>query len=424
MKRKFLLASLVVLALGMILAACPTDDPADDYPPPPVTINPPPPPDPPPAPPPLEGIEKADIGDIVGSWATEADVKYSSGEEDLYAYINRITGQELPEDRYSEASKPMAKVSIEYDTLSLIVDKNGKLDAAIKCKLTAVNVKDKWGIFGFREDRWQQAIDFIKTAWGTPTASVNYDEHTISANMVINRWIDYKDIKELLDDNMTKSGTQITIGTEALSSLFNGLAFDADITFISNKFAPPNPADCKIPTFADLEGEWYSENGRPVETVREFLERKGKWTSTATMLGDMGMTAEQKITLTINATGHMQRHVESKFIAIPKSDGTWPSLYGQFAKGVVDAWPAPCKPERDDTAHTISGYEEVEKDLDLADLTSGQTGAAMRITNDGKKLWIPGPAQRYADSQAQGFTPNVATRFYELGYPGGVFIKQ
>jgi hypothetical protein len=429
MKKKFLLALMIVLALGILFIGCDDDVDDDDWPrvtecPDPGAHTPKPEP---PAPPILEGIELLGLKDFIGNWIlVDTEASYT-GAEDLYAYVNRVTGQSLDTYRYSEEKKTMARVAFTHKALTIEIDKYGKLKLTVNTTLTATNVKDKWGVIGFREDRWQEAIDYIRAAWGYTNVSANYDQHKISANLVIERNLSLVQAKALVENlEFSLDKKNVTITAAGLQELFHFLAFDSEIAFVSDLYLPPDPADCKIPTLADLEGEWYSENGRPIETVREFLERKESWKSTASVLGDMGMTGTQKIELTIDATGHVSRHIWTTLIALPKSDGTYPGMYTTFRKELVNGWPKPCIPEYDDAAHTVTGWDDTEAQLDLAALTAGETGVGMRISKDGKKLWVPGPAQTWPQKQAAGadFAPNVATQFYELGYPGGVFIRQ
>jgi hypothetical protein len=430
MKKKLLLALAMLLTLGMIFTTCSTDDTEDDVPPPPVVIDPPPPPPPPPPPAPVPHAPSS--AELVGVWDS---LSFSPEDELLVRYTNRLAKRTDADTRFANQM-----IHIEHRIKDLSLDEDLKLKLTVNTTMTITSATNTWTL-------WTTARGYIINNWPggvtpqyTPTTTTpgTAGQFTITAKETVEKQLTWKEATDLQTNGIVSvDGKELKFKTaEALKLYYRFDVVDPDyeLVLIKQGFDAPEPdeyGDYKIPTMADLQGIWYTEFTRPVETVREFLERKGKWTDTATALRDMRVRTTQYITMEIES-GVSERHIDTTLTILPTSDNSYP-YYSTFRDNLVngwDPWNAICliascthdilEPADNDSEHTVRGFEDFRVEdfsARLATLTAGETGDGMRISKDGKKLWIPRAVSEAF--YARDGVPNSGA-----GCPEMVFVKK
>jgi hypothetical protein len=137
MKKKLLLVLTVLLALGVLFTACPTDDPEDDYPPPPVVIKGPPPKDPDPEPEPTAHAPSAQ--EMVGTWETAALIPEDGRLVTFINHMNQVvttpTGTYY-QQRTDEGYFGNQLVHAEYRITNMSIDEDLNLSLSVSYALT------------------------------------------------------------------------------------------------------------------------------------------------------------------------------------------------------------------------------------------------------------------------------------------------
>jgi hypothetical protein len=359
--------------------------------------------------------------EFFGSWDTPAFER----EEPLITYANRIraTGKDDDPNRLGATW-----IKRESQITEIEIDKKLHLKMIVYTTMTVTADvdPDKSGSYPY----WSGYVrGYIVNNWPErdkyPPSYTNAPPYIITGMEVIEKDLKYEDVKKMIKNGeISEDGNSITLLADDVRSLYSlratgnkpiseacfGYDIDDPLVFSRQDFKVPSLEEWdtyRIPTLADLSGTWYTQFEREPETVREFLERRAEWSNAYNALRDMSISAKQDMTMVVNAA-EAQRHINTTLFIHPASDGSYP-YYTNFRGAIVNQWPKPCVPMYNDSKHTVTGWEEDTVQLDLGRLTAGGTGTGMRISADGRKLWLPEAA---------------AAIFYEPGCPVIIFSKR